>query len=176
MKDLALGDVCSLPFKTDSFHLVNSSDVLYALEPARGLDLLAESYRILKPGGCLFLNTAAMDIPYSNHDRAVMTRKRYRKAELAELIRRTGFELLELKYWNGALFLPVVACRLCGRIIHTGEKGTRGDLRQQNAMINELLYRIMRLDWALAGTLPFGTSLFCIAKKPARTSGGPSQL
>ncbi len=176
MKDLALGDVCSLPFKEDSFDLVNSSDVLYALEPSRGLDLLVEIYRVLKPGGHLFLNTAAMDILYSDHDRAVKTRKRYRKAELVGLINRTRFELLEVRYWNGALFLPVVAYRLGRRMINTRKKGTRGDLRQQKAIINGLLYSIMRLDWALAGALPFGTSLFCIVRKPARTISAPSQL
>lgn len=175
VQDLALGDVCGLPFKNDCFDLVNSSDVLYALEPARGLELLAESYRVLKPGGLLFLNTAALDILYSDHDRAVMTRKRYCKAELTELMRRAGFELLTVRYWNSVLFLPVVAYRLGRRMINARSQITRGDLKQQSTPLNEFLYRLMRLDWALAGALPFGTSLFCTAKKPGGTSSGPER-
>ncbi len=164
--NLTMGDVCALPFKDASFDLVNSTDVLYALEPARGPDFVTESCRVLKPGGYMFLNTAAMHIPYSDHDRAVMTRKRYDKGELIELINRTPFELVQLRYWNSILLLPVVAYRAGRRMTETRKRVPRGDLRLPHEVINRLLYRLVRLEWVLAGALPFGTSLFCIARKP----------
>jgi SAM-dependent methyltransferase len=166
LHELALGDVCRLPFRSQSFDLVNSSDVIYALDPAGGEAFVAESYRVLKPGGHLLLNTAAMDILYSDHDRAVMTKKRYCKSEMMRLVTRAGFELIRLRYWNSILFLPVLAHRLVRRIINAGAADTRGDLKPQNKMLNGIFYFMMRLDWALAGTLPFGTSLFCVARKP----------
>jgi SAM-dependent methyltransferase len=176
IKNLARGDVCRMPFKEESFDVVNSTDVIYAIAADRGIDLLEETYRILKPGGHLFLNTAAMDMLYSDHDRAVMTQKRYYKSELVKLVEETRFELLEVRYWNSVLFLPVVAYRFGRRLLNSRKSDTRGDLRQPNGLLNWLLYRIMRIDWVIGGALPFGTSLFCIVKKPARTSSEPSRL
>lgn len=167
IKNLARGDVCRLPFQDARFDIVNSTDVLYAIAAERGIDLLEEAYRILKPGGHLFLNTAALDILYSDHDRAVMTRKRYYKSELVRLVDKAGFELLEIRYWNSILFLPVVAYRFCRKLLNTGKKDARGDLRHPNGLINGFLYQFMRIDWVIGGALPFGTSLFCIARKPS---------
>ena len=169
LNELARGDVTSLPFRPHSFDVVNSSDVLYALEPPAGMRLLTESYRVLKPGGLLFLNTAAMEILYSDHDRAVMSKKRYGKSELVAIVEQAGFELVHARYWNSILFLPVVAHRVGRKIINKGREDARGDLRPQNEMLSGILYLLMRLDWALAGALPFGTSLFCVARKPAAT-------
>lgn len=166
IRDLTLGDTCRLPFRTEIFDVLNSSDVLYAIDPEHGMEFLEESYRVLKPGGALLINTAAMPILYSDHDRAGMTRKRYLKSELIALIRRTKFEIQKVRYWNGALFVPVVVYRWGRRILNAKAGDARGDLKMQNRPLNRLLYGIMRLDWKLAARLPFGTSLFCIIRKP----------
>jgi SAM-dependent methyltransferase len=173
IQNLARGDVCRLPFKTASFDIVNSTDVLYAVAAEHGIDLLQEARRVLKPGGLLLLNTAAMNILYSDHDRAGMTQKRYCKSELVKLVEKAKFELLEVRYWNSFLFLPVVGYRFGRKFLNPGKRETRGDLRQPNWLINSLLYRIMRIDWTIGGALPFGTSLFCMVRKPAPTSGEP---
>jgi SAM-dependent methyltransferase len=168
LSDLAMGDVCRLPFRGATFDIVNSSDVLYAIDPGRAIELLQESLRVLKPGGVLFLNTAAMDIMSSDHDRAVRTRKRYRRRELAALVEESGFELLKVRYWNSILFFPVLLYRIARKALNAGKSDTGGDLKMPGPWVNRLLYRIIRLDWALAGALPFGTSLFCAARKPRR--------
>jgi SAM-dependent methyltransferase len=169
LKDLARADVCSLPFGDAGFDLVNSSDVLYAIEPGQALRFLEESYRVLKPGGYLFLNTAAMDILRSDHDRVGRTQKRYYKKELIQLLRNAEFELCLVRYWNGTLFLPVILYRGARKLLNAGKTDVSGDLRTPGRWLNRLLFGVMRIDWALAGRAPFGTSLFCVARKP----GGP---
>jgi len=170
LTDLAAGDVCNLPFQTGIFDIVNLTDVLYAVDPGRAHLVLQESCRVLKPGGCLFLNTAAMDILRSDHDRAVKTRKRYCRPELVEMVRNSGFELLQARYWNSLLFVPALSYRLAKKLFNAGRRDTAGDLKMPSAWMNRLLYRSMRIDWALSGALPFGTSLFCVARKPAPTT------
>jgi ubiquinone/menaquinone biosynthesis C-methylase UbiE len=164
--NLILGNTCRLPFRNEIFDVVNSSDVLYAIEPERASDFLEESYRVLKPEGALIINTAAMPILYSDHDQAGMTRKRYLKSEIVFLIRRTKFEIQKVRYWNSALFVPVLVYRLGRKIINAKAANARGDLKMQSWLMNRLLYGIARMDWKLAARLPFGTSLFCVLRKP----------
>jgi hypothetical protein len=88
-------------------------------------------------------------------------------------VRKTKYELLAVRYRNSTLFLPVIVYRGVRRIFNAGKANVSGDLRTPNHWINRLLYTVMRIDWALAGDLPFGTSLFCVARKPTGNDPQP---
>lgn len=56
--DLRVADCRALPFEADSFDRVYSGDVLEHVDFEDGVQMLREMYRVLRPGGFLFLHTS----------------------------------------------------------------------------------------------------------------------
>lgn len=56
--DLRVADCKDLPFDADSFDRVYSGDVLEHQDTEDGVKMLREMYRVLRPGGFLFVHTA----------------------------------------------------------------------------------------------------------------------
>ena len=89
-----------LPFPAGQFDLVTSFDVLYALEDEIEREALNEMYRVLRPGGQVLVNVAALKILTGNHSVLVGEVRRYSRSELAERLERTGFEVRRITYTN----------------------------------------------------------------------------
>ena len=64
---VARASATRLPFPTDLFDLVTSFDVLYAFDDEMERDALNEMYRVLRPGGQIIINVAALKILTGNH-------------------------------------------------------------------------------------------------------------
>jgi len=62
----AQASITSIPFAAATFDLVTALDVLYSLSEAEEAAALAEIHRILKPGGTLIVNVAALPILRGN--------------------------------------------------------------------------------------------------------------
>ena len=56
-----------LPFPASQFDLVTSFDVLYALDDEMEREALNEMYRVLRPGGQILINVAALKMLTGNH-------------------------------------------------------------------------------------------------------------
>lgn len=165
IRNIARASVNFLPFKSGSFHLVTSTDVLTS-ERVNEIEALQEIHRVLENRGFLVINVPAFEFLRGEHDLAVHTRHRYTKARLADLLRGCGFEILRITYWNAILF-PVV---LCVRALRSGRylKGRpSSDLRPLPEGINRFLSFLIAMEiWLVSWiSLPFGTSVFCIAAK-----------
>jgi SAM-dependent methyltransferase len=96
-----LGNSVSLPFKDLSFdNLVSFQVMEHVPEP---LDFLREAFRVLKPGGYIFLTTPFMwgehEEPYDYF--------RYTRYGLRYLVEKVGFKVIEInpdsKYWTTAV-------------------------------------------------------------------------
>jgi hypothetical protein len=82
-----------------------------------------------------------------------------------------GFEIERLSHWNATLFPLVLAVRLSRRRGKTRAKHeARSDINVPPAPINRLLTAIVTLESRLMDhmTIPFGSSIACVARKPAR--------
>src|SRR5687768_9991145 len=64
---LSQGSVTALPFATESVDVVVSFDVLYCLHARDEEAAIAEMYRVLRPGGALIVNVAAMNMLKGDH-------------------------------------------------------------------------------------------------------------
>jgi SAM-dependent methyltransferase len=165
---LALASVASLPFPDAAFSVVTSVDVL----AHRQVDLpraLREHLRCLRPGGVLILQLPAFEALRGGHDDAVWTTRRYRKGEVAELLRSAGFAVRQIVYRNSLLFPAAAVRRLLSR--RALSKDPRSDVSAVAGPINALLDRVLALDSFLrrAGLrLPFGLSVFCVAGRDDR--------
>lgn len=159
-ESLAVGDVVSIPFQDSYFDGVTCIDVIYHAQVSNERVALQEIHRVLKPGGYLVLQVPAFECLRGGHDEAVHTRKRYRADEIRFLLNESGFKVVKMFYRYSWLFLPALFIR----------KWTRGsqksDLRPVNPVMNLLLFYLSRIfDSRLFSPLPFGTSVFAVARR-----------
>ena len=167
---LTQGSVTHLPFGDGCFDAVLSFDVLYCLEtPAEQLSL-QEMFRVLRPGGFVIINVAALDMLKGDHSVLGGEVRRYTKRELREKLERTGFHAQRLTYTNATLFPITAAVRAVQRMrgVKT-DAGNKGDFHVPPAPINALFSGALALEAKMihAGVdMPAGSSLLCLARKP----------
>jgi len=165
---LAQGDVCRLPFASESFDLVTSFDVIYHSRVPRDETALLEMARVLRPQGLILLRVPAFNLLRGRHDAAVHTRHRYRKKELEEKLKQAGF-VPEFVSYSNCLLLPVAVLRRgAERFLRPGHRGS--EVEPAPSWLNRALYWILRLEarWLRFGTFPFGLSLIAVARKETR--------
>lgn len=162
---LAQGDVCRLPFASESFDLVTSFDVIYHNKVPRDETALLEMARVLRPHGLMLLRVPAFNLLRGRHDAAVHTRHRYGKQELVEKLKQAGF-VPEFVSYSNCLLLPVALLRRgAERLLRPRHQGS--EVEPVPSWLNRALYWILRLEarWLRFGTFPFGLSLIAVARK-----------
>ncbi len=113
---VARASATTLPFADATFDMVTSFDVIYALDDRDEAAALSEMFRVLRPGGHLVINVAAMELLKGNHSVLSAEVRRYSRASLAGRLRATGFEVRRITYTN-LVILPIVAgVRLLQRV------------------------------------------------------------
>jgi len=162
---LISASVKELPFPENSFDFVLSLDVLSSI----GLDdslAVHEAHRVLRPGGRLILNVAALEFLKGAHDRAVDADRRYTQRQLQALLEGAHFHVERLSYWNATFTAPIALVRWLSRARSRTDK-PRSDFRAIPAILNSVFKRIAALELSASRhvSLPFGTSLFAVARK-----------
>jgi len=162
---LVRANVHELPFAEGAFDFVLSIDVW---SHAGVDDALAahEAHRVLRPGGTLLLNLAAFDFLKGAHDHAVDVDRRYRRPQVRALLKGAKFQVERLTYWNAAFTPPIALLRWISRKrLHRAEP--RSDFRPLPPFVNATLKRVAALELTASRhlSLPFGTSLFAVARK-----------
>ncbi|HEX73465.1 MAG TPA: class I SAM-dependent methyltransferase [Candidatus Hydrogenedentes bacterium] len=163
---LARGSATALPFADASFDAVLFLDVLSDGGVTDPHEALREARRVLRPGGVVLVNLPAYAWLHSPHDVAVSTARRYTRRQCRELLRAAGFDVLEMTYWNTALFPIVVVVRLLKRAL----KQKTSDLGLGSGrFINQCLHAILRAEGRAARLcpMPFGLSVFAVGRRKA---------
>jgi ubiquinone/menaquinone biosynthesis C-methylase UbiE len=163
---LIAASVQELPFPGNSFDFVLSLDVLSAI----GLDdslAVHEACRVLRPGGRLILNVAALEFLKGAHDRAVDADRRYARRQLQALLEGAHFQVERLSYWNAAFTPPIALVRWLSRNRSRENEPPRSDFRPLPSILNSAFRRVAALELSASRhvSLPFGTSLFAVARK-----------
>jgi SAM-dependent methyltransferase len=108
-RGLVRASVTAVPFASESFDLVTSFDVLYALGEVDEREALAEMFRLIRPGGYALINVAAMEILRGDHSVLSHELRRYSTAVNAMLSAVLFFESLWLRRFSS----PVGSSLLC---------------------------------------------------------------
>jgi SAM-dependent methyltransferase len=163
--------VTHIPFADGTFNLVTAFDVLYALTEEAEASAIGEMFRVLRPGGSLIVNVAALSILKGNHSVFGAEVRRSTRRRLRRVLSLGGFQIVRLTYTNFTLFPLMLAVRSTQRLIGLAtpeEAGT--DMAIPAAPVNAALSAML---WCEARALrvmdmPIGSSLLCVARKPAQ--------
>ena len=159
--------VAALPIPDASVDLATSFDVLYCLDDEVERAAVREMWRVLKPGGLVLVNVAALDILRGSHSMLTMERRRYTPARLTALLSDAGFVVTRMTFTNTMTFPLTLAVRVADRLTGRAQQASDADLRVPPAPINALLSAATAIDGALLRVmnLAVGTSLLCVARK-----------
>jgi ubiquinone/menaquinone biosynthesis C-methylase UbiE len=154
-----------VPFHSEIFDVIISLDVL----ETKGVDdhrALLEFNRVLKSGGVLILNLTAFECLKGQHDAAVHVGKRYTQKKLRLLLHNAGFLIVNMTYWNAMFFPLLFIWRPLSRLFANTSQPV-SDLRPLPSLINKTLtwLALKELKLSRHRALPFGSSIFAIAKK-----------
>lgn len=166
---LVRATIAEVPFPDDTFDLVTSFDVLYALDDDAEHRAIREMFRVARPGGYALVNVAAT--PALRGDHSILSRevRRYTRESLSELFASAGFQVVRLTYTNAVLFLPMLAIRKFHRLRGLAEESAAtSEIAVPPAPANAFLSGLLWLEsvWLGLGVNVFGSSLLCLARKP----------
>ena len=171
VKNLVQGSITDPPFEPGTFDLVVSLDVIEHVD--NDMQILAGLRDIVRPGGHLVVTVPAFQMLWSEHDEINHHKRRYRVPQLRHLVREVGLEVTRITYCNTALYLPVLALRTGKTWLRklratSSTPNPESDLVFYPKLINEALYRIMRLENRImrGRNLPFGVSILLVAQRP----------
>ncbi len=103
----------AIPLASSSVDAIVATDILEHLDD--DLAALAEFRRILRPGGQAVITVPAYQFLWSEHDLALMHRRRYRALQLGERADLAGFRRVRLGYALSLLF-PLALGRVLKRV------------------------------------------------------------
>lgn len=163
------GSITEIGYPDASFNIVLCMDVLGALEEVDRIKAVAELMRVLKPGGLLLANTAALELFRSPHDEVVNQKIRFNKEQFAMLFVRYDVEILKLSYRVFLLSPLVTVFKFAKRVFQSARQKAEPQTDQVvfPLGVNWLLFQIQLLDNRLFRrfNLPLGTSLFLVLRK-----------
>lgn len=166
---LARATVSRLPFLAGTMDVAVSFDVLYCLADGEERQAIAEMHRVLRPGGALIVNAAALDMLKGDHSVLVSEVRRYTRRGLADKLQAAGFRIERITYTNASIFPITAGVRALQRLRGVkADGGARGDFYVPPAPVNSLFSGALAAEAALirAGlNMPFGSSLLCLARK-----------
>lgn len=166
---LVQATAAAAPFRSNTFDVVTSFDVLYALPDPVERAAAAEMYRVTRPGGYAVVNVAAMEVLRGDHSVLVHEVRRYSRQSLRALLTTAGFTIVRLTHTNATLFLPLATMRTFQRWRGLRvEEQAGGDMTVPAEPVNTILAGALRVEsaWVRWFDLPFGSSLLCLARKP----------
>ncbi|MEA2574154.1 MAG: hypothetical protein QOH93_1452 [Chloroflexia bacterium] len=171
LDNICQGSLMSVPFRDNSLEIIVSCDVINDEGLPDEMQALRELYRVLAPGGRLFLNLPAYNFLKGEHDKATSVARRYTTRGIAKQLRSVGFKVQRVTYWNMFLFPLVLAVRSVSRLRGRDEhEQARSDINVPPSPFNSILTMVLGLEHKLLRriNLPFGSSVGVVAVKPRR--------
>lgn len=162
---LGRASVLNLPFADSQFDLVTSFDVLYEDSVSNDESALKEFFRVVRPGGRVYLRLPAYNWLRGQHDKVIHTARRYHLKQVASLLQANNAEIELISYANMFLFPAALFKRVFDQLFNN--RPPVSDLEFPAGPVNGLLQNILTFESLLLKkiSLPFGLSIIAIAKK-----------
>jgi ubiquinone/menaquinone biosynthesis C-methylase UbiE len=165
LSNLLLAAAERLPIAPETVDVIVATDILEHLDD--DVAVLKEFHRTLKRGAYVVVTVPAYSILWSEHDLALMHRRRYVARVLAQRSRAAGFEIVRLTYALFFLFPLALVMRLLKRR-PPPDKDPEAQLPPLPAWLNHFLIRFQRIETALLTRVrfPWGVSVVAVLRKP----------
>ena len=162
---LAQATASALPFPHETFDVATSFDLLQVLPDAIEPLALSELARVLKPGGALVVNVAAMPSLRGDHALLSEEARRYDRRDLRRKLAAAGFTVERITHTNATLLPMMVVVRAFQRL--RGARAAASDIAVPPAPINGALSALLRVEARVVRhvDLPVGSSILCLARK-----------
>lgn len=147
-----------LPFKSNTFGAVVSIDVIYHKFVKSDLEAMRELARVLQPDGVMVLRVPAFNFLKNDHDKVVMTRRRYTAQKIGDLALKCGLEIRQISYLNPSLFI--------GSLLFRHRHGS--SVTKLNRVVNWLGSVVLGLEnllVRLGGSWFIGQGVLLVARK-----------
>lgn len=131
-------------FGDRKFDIIIASDVLEHIK--EDLRTLTDWHGLLKPEGKLIVFVPAFKFLWSVHDEVNHHYRRYSKSEFVNLLKKAGFQIERVSYWNMFLFLPISLIRIGRKNLDKGSLRKEGYLKETPAFFNQLLTALLRFE------------------------------
>lgn len=169
VKGVFLADLNSINLVPASFDVITSIDVLYHTGIYDDIAVMERLRSGLKPGGMLIMNLVAYEFLRSAHDIAVHTRERYTRHVLKKRLSSAGLTITHATYRVSTIFPLIALHRIFTRLLTNktiNPMDVQSDVFLPHWLIGRTLLRLMRLENIVLNliTLPFGSSLFVVAR------------
>lgn len=164
---LLCADIAQLPYAAASVDCVVAMDVLAMLDEDAGRRALAESFRVLKPGGFLLIRTAAWTWLRGHHSVLHAEKSRYSLGELNAMLQQAGFAVVRSSYALFFLFPVIWLKRRVLEPLHLVK--LESDVSPTAPWLDFLFRQTLLLEARLVAAgvnLPVGCSALVLAVKP----------
>jgi SAM-dependent methyltransferase len=162
-----------LPFVDGAFDIATIFNVVYHAWIESEAAVLAEAFRVVRPGGLMLITEPAFASLLREMDVKAMTRRRYRRSTFADMCRAAGLEVLFTSYFTSFGYPLLLALKALHRLrakVRRSESRPMPDMKPISSLLNACLYGVAALEARLIGrkvAMPFGTTLVCVARRPA---------
>lgn len=154
-------DLHSLELPDSSIGAVGLFDVLEHLDNAD--NVLSEIYRVLGSEGKLFITVPATKWLWSASDDLAGHHLRYTRKKIRLQLNNAGFEVPSIRYFFFSLVLPILILRAVP--YRLGVRSLIDDTKLVQKKSGWVSRLITKVEVALCGKIPIGTSLVIVASK-----------
>jgi SAM-dependent methyltransferase len=148
-------------------------DVIEHLDADDRAALLAESRRVLRPGGRLYVTVPAYPLLWSSEDEKAKHKLRYRSRVLKREIEQAGFRIDYMSYYFQCLVLPVILFRaipswLGSRTRTNRSKPADMSLHEPAPLVRSALLSLLEREFSrleCGESLESGASLIAVASR-----------
>lgn len=164
-----------MPYPDNTFDAVTALDVIEHNQD--DMAILADSYRILKPGGHMIITVPAFMWLWTHNDDLNAHVRRYTVAELRQKLTQSGYKVIRITYNNFFIF-PLAATLLLLRRStdskkelashHVSQEEYQVEMEPASPPVNAVLTQVGKMEAGLIRriNLPVGTSLIAVGQKP----------
>src|SRR4029453_15056984 len=160
---VARASIASISFGSSTFDVVTSFDVFQCLPDEVETSAIAEMARVLKPGGRLVMNVAALKILHGRHSVLSEEVRRYTPKRLQWIVESAGFRIDRLSFAHAAILPILLPVRMWHRL--TARNGAvpagESEIAVPSAPVNAVMSALVGLEARALRVMnmPIGSSL-----------------
>jgi SAM-dependent methyltransferase len=166
-----IDDILSL-FEGQKFDVIICNDVFYCLDKVQIINTLNNISSLLEADGIFLSNNNAFNIFYGTHDIAVGGKWRFTRKDFQEFLQNSPLQIQHYSYWTWMLSPLVLTIRIFQQIqLKLGLIDTSklvSDVNIPPIWLNELFYKIVKMEEKILKKGFFGSSMFLSIKKYRR--------